>query len=137
MQPVTNFGRFYAAFRKLPNIEDPEEIKRMLVSQYTSRRTDSLRKMTRKEYNALCTALEEINGAREELRRRRSIVLKLMQELNVDTTDWTRVNRFCGDPRIAGKPFSWLTIDELAVLARKLRAIKDKRDKKSKEANYY
>lgn len=77
-QQVTNFGRFYSAFHKLTIHGEPDETKRQLVSQYTSGRTESLKEMTRKEYDALCVAIEEMNGSRNELKRRRSIVLKLM-----------------------------------------------------------
>lgn len=125
-QQVTNFGRFYSAFHKLTIHGEPDETKRQLVSQYTSGRTESLKEMTRKEYDALCVAIEEMNGSRNELKRRRSIVLKLMQELEVDTTDWAQINDFCRHPRISGKAFGQLSIDELMELATKLRSIKRK-----------
>ena len=60
---------------------------------------------------------------RRQLRRRRSEVLKLMQQLGIDTTDWNRVDRFCIDTRIAGKAFRHISIDELEALAVKLRTI--------------
>ena len=125
-QQVTNFGRFYSAFHKLTIHGEPDETKRQLVSQYTSGRTESLKEMTRKEYDALCVAIEEMNGSRNELKRRRSIALKLMQELEVDTTDWAQINDFCRHPRISGKAFGQLSIDELMELATKLRSIKRK-----------
>lgn len=125
-QQVTNFGRFYSAFRKLIIHGEPDETKRQLVSQYTAGRTDSLKEMTRKEYNDLCAAIEGMNGMRDELKRRRSIALKLMQELGVDTTDWAQINDFCRHPRISGKAFCQLSIKELTELATKLRTIKRK-----------
>lgn len=125
-QQVTNFGRFYSAFHKLTIHGEPDETKRQLVLQYTSGRTESLKEMTRKEYDVLCVAIEEMNGSRNELKRRRSIVLKLMQELEVDTTDWAQINDFCRHPRISGKAFGQLSIDELMELATKLRSIKRK-----------
>lgn len=63
---------------------------------------------------------------REELRRKRSVCLKLMQQLGIDTTDWNRVNEFCNNPRIAGKPFVQISTAELEQLAIKLRAIQRK-----------
>ena len=63
---------------------------------------------------------------REELRRKRSVCLKLMQQLGIDTTDWNRVNEFCNNPRIAGKPFVQVSTAELEQLAIKLRAIQRK-----------
>lgn len=125
-QQVTNFGRFYSAFHKLTIHGEPDETKRQLVLQYTSERTDSLKEMTRKEYAALCIAIEGMTGTRDELKRRRSIALKLMQELEVDTTDWAQINDFCRHPRIAGKAFGQLSIEELMELATKLRTIKRK-----------
>ena len=111
-QEVTNFARFYALFNKLPYQGDREEFKKQIVLQYTWNRTDSLKEMTAKEYEVCCTALEKLSGQdewrqklREELRRKRSVCLKLMQQLGIDTTDWNRVNEFCNNPRIAGKPF--------------------------------
>ena len=81
---VTNFARFYASFNKLPYAGDREELKKSIVLQYTWNRTDILREMTRKEYHACCTTLEKLCGAdecreqqREELRRQRSVCLKL------------------------------------------------------------
>lgn len=123
---VTNFGRFYSAFHKLAIYDDPEEVKKQFVLQYTNGRTDSLKGMARKEYNDLCSAIEDMNGTKDELKRRRSIALKLMQELEIDTTDWAQINDFCRHPRISGKVFGQLTIEELMELATKLRAIKRK-----------
>lgn len=123
---VTNFGRFYSAFHKLTIHGELDEAKRQFVSQYTAGRTDSLKEMTSKEYNDLCIAIEGMNGTRDELKRRRSIALKLMQELDVDITDWEQINDFCRHPRIAGKAFGRLSTDELAELAVKLRSIKRK-----------
>lgn len=129
-QEVTNFARFYASFAKLPCGGDRDEMKKSLVLQYTEGRTDSLREMTRREYDACCEALEKLTGRdewrqklREELRRRRSVCLKLMQRLGIDTSDWARVNDFCSHPRIAGKPFARIEADELERLSVKLRAI--------------
>ncbi len=132
-QQVTNFGRFYSAFHKLTIHGEPDEAKRQFVLQYTAGRTDSLKEMTRKEYTDLCTAIEGMSGTKDELKRRRSIVLKLMQELEVDTTDWAQINDFCRHPRIAGKAFGQLSIEELMELATKLRSIKRKGWQRKKE----
>ena len=125
-QKVTDFGRFWCAFRALKVYGDREEAKRGLVLQYTGGRTESLKEMTWKEYGELCAGLERMTGGREELRRERSVVLKLMQEVGVDTTDWSRINDFCSQPRIAGKEFSKLTPDELREMAVRLRTMKRK-----------
>lgn len=80
--------------------------------------------MTAKEYEVCCTALEKLSGQdewrqklREELRRKRSLCLNLMQKLGIDTSDWARINDFCSNPRISGKAFRQITVDELEELA--------------------
>ena len=127
METTGNYRRFYALFRRLPVRGDREECRRQLVAQYTLGRTTSLREMEESEYKAMCRGIEEILGDREELRQKRSLCLHLMQELGVETYDWSRVDRYCSNPRIAGKRFAWLSIDELEALGRKLRAIKSKK----------
>lgn len=123
------YARFYVLLNRLPTT-DREELKANLVSQYTNGRTDSLKEMTNKEYDAMCDAMQEQDKgykarkiAREELRRRRSAALHLLQKNGIDTTDWNRINQYCVNPRIAGKPFGKLTIDELDLLCIKLRMI--------------
>lgn len=135
-QEITNFARFYTLFNKIPCSGDREDIKKEMVSNATLGRTDSLREVTRREYQDLCDALEKVcppsaeekarEAAREELRRRRSVCLKLMQKLGIDTTDWTRVNAFCRDGRIAGKEFRFIDSLELEQLSKKLRSIERK-----------
>lgn len=132
-QKATNFARFFAVFNKLPYGGSREEFKRQIVLQYTWNRTDSLREMTRREYNDCCNALEKLNGQKDEQKKRRSECLKLMQKLGIDTTDWTRINAFCDDRRIAGKVFARLTNDELEQLSVKLRSIQRKGGLKAKK----
>lgn len=123
-----NYARFYTLLKKMPGAD-----KEMLVEQYTNGRTTHLRETTQQEYNKMCRDMEQVAGydermsdIRRELRRKRSVCLKLMQQLDIDTTDWDRVNAFCEDTRIAGKAFRHISIDELEALAVKLRAIKRK-----------
>ncbi|MBF1547918.1 hypothetical protein KZY66_07610 [Prevotella salivae] len=125
-----NYARFYTLLKKMPAAD-----KKTLVSQYTDGRTTSLRETTQQEYNKMCRDMEQVAGydermsdIRRELRRKRSMCLKLMQQLGIDTTDWDRVNAFCEDTRIAGKAFRHISIDELEALAVKLRAIKRKKE---------
>ena len=132
-QKVTNFARFYASFNRLPCAGDREDLKKSVVLQYTWNRTDSLREMTRKEYEDCCTALEKMTGYKDELKKKRSVCLKLMQRIGVDTGDWARINNFCQHPRIAGKPFARITAAELDELQVKLRAIERKGGLKAEE----
>ena len=120
-----NYARFYTLLKKMPGAD-----KETLVSQYTDGRTTSLRETTRQEYDRMCRDMERetgydefVEGIRRQLRRRRSEVLKLMQQLGIDTTNWNRVDAFCKDVRIAGKAFRHISIDELEALAVKLRTI--------------
>lgn len=134
-QEVTNFARFYTLFNKLPYGGDREELKRQTVSQYTWGRTEHLREMTRKEYDACCSGLEKMipgyENSREhyiqEMKRKRSAVLHQMQLYRIDTSDWNRVDNFCLSPRIAGKKFRDLDGDELDRLLVKIRMIIRKR----------
>lgn len=121
-----NYGRFYTAIRAMSIIGDRDEVKRQIVWQYTDGRTESLREMTRQEYERCCGDLERKNGYKDQLRKERSATLKLMQKAGIDTTDWNRVNRFCLDRRIAGKEFARITAGEHQQLRRKIRAIGSK-----------
>jgi hypothetical protein len=136
-QEVHNFGRFYATFNKMPYSGDREELKESLVSQYSGGRTESLRELTRREYDNMCCSLEQRYGGREALlaarRRYRSRALKLMQKSGIDTSDWTRINAFCKDARICGKEFARLDGEELEALSVKLRAIIRKGGLKQRE----
>ena len=128
MKKGFNYARFYTLLKKMPGAD-----KETLVEQYTNGRTTHLRETTQQEYNKMCRDMEQVAGydermsdIRMELRRKRSVCLKLMQQLGIDTTDWNRVDNFCLHPRIAGKPFRQISIEELEALSVKLRAIKRK-----------
>ena len=122
-----NYARFYALLKQLPGAD-----KETLVEQYTGGRTTHLRQMTIKEYELMCSVMAQVTGyetrmaaLRKELRRKRSICLRLMQQLGIDTTDWTRVDDFCCHPRIAKKPFRKISL-EFDEVIKKLRMIKRK-----------
>ncbi len=121
-----NFARFYTLFNSLAYEGDREEFRKDLIRQYTGNRTDSLRQMSSQEYDTCCRAMEGLTKRNDQLRKKRSLCLKLMQQLGIDTTDWTRINSFCNDRRIAGKPFARLNAAELEALAAKLRIIQRK-----------
>lgn len=120
------YARFYVLFNRISFKSD--DLKKSLVKQHTGGRTDSLREMKPAEYDKLCENLEHSvrdpkSIEREELKRQRSRTLKLMQELGIDTTDWTRINAFCRDSRIAGQEFRDLSSGDLQALQVKLRSI--------------
>lgn len=128
MQEVTNFARFYSILKRVPKIGDNEYLKKEMVSVATGGRTESLKEITRKEYDDLCNLLEKRfpekrNNYVEQRRKKRSSCLKLLQKIGVDTTSWTAINNYCKSPKIAGKVFADLDIEELQLLSLKLRMI--------------
>lgn len=110
-----------------------DEQKRAILLDLTDGRTKTTKELTYSEAMYLCGYL---NGAKEqnteltiidrEMKRRRSAVLKRLQWLGVDTTDWGAVNAFCLAPRIAGKKFRELGCEELISLIPKLESILNK-----------
>lgn len=131
-QQVTNFARFYGILKRVPKIGDNEYLKKEMVSVATGGRTESLKEITRKEYDDLCNLLEKRfpekrNIYVEQRRKKRSSCLKLLQKIEVDTTSWTAINNYCKSPKIAGKVFADLDIEELQQLSLKLRMILKKK----------
>lgn len=117
----------------------PGADKETLVYQFTQNRTVHLHQMLDKEYDAMCRQMEDITGYDERrrkqydiLRKARSGVLHQLQIYGIDTTDWNRVDAFCKDPRIAGKRFKELGVDELNCLNTKIRIIIRKRKQEDK-----
>lgn len=130
-QEVTNFARFYKALNYL-NYADKEGLKIDLVLEYTQNRTSSLKEMKRHEYIRLCQDLE--GRMRESVERRllraaRSQVLHQMQIIGVNTADWNDINAFCRSPRIVGREFRYIGLEDLNKLCKKLRAIRAKKEK--------
>lgn len=130
------YGRFHVALGHIPYEGDRAALKASVVRQFTFGRTDSLRAMTRKEYEAACSALERLaprsatgEQLRRELRYLRSTALHLMQLIGVDTADWGCVDEFCRNPRIDGRDFRHIDAAGLELLVRKLRAIRAKQKK--------
>ena len=103
-----------------------DDLKRDLVRQYTKGRTESLKEVSDREYYAMCYDLEEKLGMRNRLKEKRSVCLRLMQKVGIDTTDWARINAFCEDVRICGKAFGRMSVKELEEMSVKLRSIERK-----------
>lgn len=131
---MESYARFYASFNALPYSGDRDEFKKSIVAQFTWNRTTSLKEMTQEEYNACCVALEKMSGRKDKIKKERSRVLKLMQKMGVNTSDWPTVDNFCMNPRIAGKRFAQIGLEELVALQKKLRAIERNGGLKKKEA---
>lgn len=106
------------------------EKKQDILLNLTDGRTNSTKDLTLKEAIYLCGYLNgaksenrELSIDERELKRRRSAVLKRLQRIGVDTTDWGAVNAFCLNKRIAGKRFRELDEEELLLLIPKLESI--------------
>ena len=138
---VTNYAWFYSLLNEMPGNQDKEELKAQLVWQFSNLRTESLKELTSKEYFNMCNHMQfEANKEKDkkpkaplsieqlEMKQARSSVLKRIQQLGIDTTDFGNVDNFCLNKKIAGKVFRKLTFDELKSLVPKLEAIiyKDK-----------
>lgn len=131
MPPEFNYRQFYALLARMPYAD-----KETLVYQYTKGRTEHLRQMHPEEYRVMLRDMQRVvdnDAFTQELKKRRSAVLKLMQQLGVNTTQWPCVDAFCQDPRIAGKIFRRLSLDELEALVPKLRSILNKGGLKASE----
>jgi len=83
------------------------------------------------------THTSKSSNASPEVRAARSVVLKLLMELGIydNTGDWTRVNAYLMDKRIAGKLLYQMTIEEMKTLTLKLRNILLKNKKINQEIN--
>lgn len=70
------------------------------------------------------------NNPPAALRKLRSTVLALCDDLGIKprASEWTRVNQFLLNPRVAGKLLYEMTEDELKACAKRLRAMLRKRE---------
>ena len=114
-----------------------EEQRRAMIYELTDGRTNSTKDLT---YAAAQYLSGFLNGAaqmadnigaeleKKAMKRMRSAVLKRLQQIGIDTTDWDKVNAFLSSKKIAGKPLYNLGYDELQALIPKLESIKKKRD---------
>lgn len=121
---IDNYAAFYALLKKMPGAD-----KEQLVETFTLGRTSSLREMNPGEYKAMIAAMQTAAGQGSEAKRKaRSAALHQLQLVGVETSDWDAVNRYVSQPRISGKVFAALSVQELQALTRKLRAIRQKRE---------
>lgn len=123
-----NYKLVYALIKELGNVD-----KRLAVYNCTSGRTTSMREMTDAEFLCLVEWLKKLEArAKHEearaiaLKAARSRALHQLQLYGVDTTDWEAVNRYVSQPRIMGKVFVSLSLEELEALTKKMRAINAK-----------
>lgn len=126
------YSKFWALLDKMPVMGmSREDHKDVVVASHTEGRTTHLSEMSPEEYCKMIGDMERIANMksgkyRDALRKKRSEVLHQMQKMGIDTTDWARVNAFCEDGRMAGKPFGKMDTEELKQMLVKLHAIQRK-----------
>lgn len=132
---IENYSTFYGLLNRLPT-SDRDSLKESIVLQFTGNRTSSLKEMTVTEYNEACAAMKKMvpptykEQVIKIMKKKRSAVLHQMQLYGINTADWTAVDNFCLDKRIAGKKFRDLDGQELDELQVKIRAIRRKKENK-------
>lgn len=130
MAKERNYATFFALLKRLPHVDKAE-----LVDRWTAGRTTSLREMSDIEYRRMLSGLKSLVNGGESLKAARSKALHQLQLYGVDTTDWEHVNAFVLQPRIAGKLFIQMTIEELKALTRKMRVVNSKKPTRKLEEN--
>lgn len=132
MEKKRNYARLYCLLKEvMPGIE-AKEAKSILASQVSDGRTESLRELTDVEFDiALVYLTKKLEESSAEVKKARSRALHQIQKYGIDTTDWDAVNQFTRQPRIMGKDFYYLDVEELENLTKKMRAINTKRGEPS------
>lgn len=112
-----------------------EEHKAMLA-QLTDGRTDKTNELTEAEANYLAGWLngngqEALKSKADEMQQKnlkfyRSAVLKRLQKMGINTSDWGRVNAFLSDRRIAGQPLYAMSVESMKTLIPKLEKLCEK-----------
>jgi len=128
MEDKWKYARYFALAKEKGLTEDN---RRDLVRRFTNERTDSMAEMSRKEYIIMCNCIEyncSPVGYEILVRSRRAECIRLMDKIGVHQW-WSARDKFCIDPRIAGKRFALLNPTELDELKKKLYAILNKPQK--------
>jgi hypothetical protein len=130
--------RFFSLLKQIPGAE-----KEALVWQYSGMLTTSLREFYAKrpeDYKRMIADLQvKINASARkgspdpEVKMLRSSILHRLQKHGVDTTNWTCVNTFLQQPRIAGKMLFEMSAAEMKSLIPKLESILAKDTEKRTE----
>lgn len=97
---------------------------------------ERIRDLTDEQLDDLNERLSKIvsqkSRSSKEMRTARSVVLGLCDDLGIKAkgSNWTRVNEFLMNPRIAGKLLFEMNLEELKTCAKRIRAMKKKVDEK-------
>ena len=144
MRTKTNnpHARFYGLLSAMKGADKNE-----LVWKYSNMLTTSLSEFYEKQpaqYHIMIHDMQQIVNKMEkdeisktaliierELKQRRSAIMLRLQKMGIDTTDWSKVNHFMRNPKIAGKTLGEMDSEEMDLLLPKLEAIlaKDKANK--------
>ena len=107
-----------------------------MLAQLTDGRTDKTNELTEAEANYLAGWLngngqETLKAKADEIKQKnlkfyRSAVLKRLQKMGINTSDWGRVNAFLSDRRIAGQPLYAMSVETMKKLIPKLEKLCEK-----------
>lgn len=107
-----------------------------MLAQLTDGRTDKTNELTEAEANYLAGWLngngqETLKAKADEMKQKnlkfyRSAVLKRLQKMGINTSDWGRVNAFLSDRRIAGQPLYAMSVETMIKLIPKLEKLCEK-----------
>lgn len=102
-----------------------------LVFAYSSGTTTSLSEFYRTDrvgYNLMIDELQKRVKleTERETKKLRSAILTRLQRYGVNTTDWTEVNRFLSQPKIARKKLYEMSHEEMHALIKKMESILSK-----------
>lgn len=137
MKKTHNHSQFWTLFAQMPGADKEQliwEASNMFTTSLTDfweNRPSDYKCMISKMKNAVSTAKKP----NENIKLYRSGVLTRLQKYGVDTTNWTKVNAFLKQPKIAGKVIYELSIDELKLLIPKLESMITKKKVKASEIN--
>lgn len=141
MQAIISHARFFALLKQIPQISKEE-----LVWEHSGMRTNSLSNFGQIDpegYLKMISYMQQLVDSmtntdakklKERIKYLRSAILHRLQKHGVDTTNWSNVNNFMKQPRIAGKELYKMSIDEMQELIPKLESIL-KKDKVIQEQN--
>lgn len=132
MDKVTGIRVFHALLSKIGIMDSKGDI----LSAYG---VSSTRDLNETQLAEVCARLRDVedgkDNATKEQRTWRSNVLAMLNKLGIYATnnDWTAVNKFLLDKRIAGKLMYEMDVMELKELHRKLHAMVPKKEAKDRD----
>lgn len=104
--------------------------------------SESVRDLTEAQLDDLIKELRIVEqnryNAPPEIRKQRSIILGLLDEMGVKAVNgnWNPVNNLLKNPRIAGKVLYMMNEEELKACAKRIRAMKGKLDASIEQENF-